>query len=155
MEKQLLDMALQINKSISSNKPMSERKRLAIEMFEQGNIKGVINVLNEEDMASEAKLAEQEIARGRQMVQNGNELIEQGIQTIQAQVEEYVLRAKALMLDFDNAERFPLACKAYEQAIELSRNNLTLAELAEPLFKYSDFLYDNKQFTKCKRYIND
>ena len=125
MEKQLLDMALQINKSISSNKPMSERKRLAIEMFEQGNIKGVINVLNEEDMASEAKLAEQEIARGRQMVQNGNELIEQGIQTIQAQVEEYVLRAKALMLDFDNAERFPLACKAYEQAIELSRNNLT------------------------------
>ena len=155
MEKQLLDMALQINKSISSNKPMSERKRLAIEMFEQGNIKGVINVLNEVDMASEAKLAEQEIARGRQMVQNGNELIEQGIQTIQAQVEEYVLRAKALMMDYDNAERFPLACKAYEQVIELSRNNLTLAELAEQLFKYSVFLYKNNQFTKCEAYIKE
>ncbi|MDY5773129.1 MAG: tetratricopeptide repeat protein, partial [Bacteroidaceae bacterium] len=155
MEKQLLDMALQINKSISSNKPMSERKRLAIEMFEQGNIKGVINVLNEEDMASEAKLAEQEIARGRQMVQNGNELIEQGIQTIQAQVEEYVLRAKALMMDYDNAERFQLACKAYEQAVELSRNNLTLAELAEQLFKYSVFLYENNQFTKCEAYIEE
>jgi len=62
MEKQLLDMACLVNKSISSNSPMSERKRLAIEMFEQGNIKGVINVLNEEDMASEAKQAELEIA---------------------------------------------------------------------------------------------
>lgn len=82
MEKQLLDMACQVNKSISSNSPMSERKRLAIEMFEQGNIKGVINVLNEEDMASEAKQAELEIARGRQLVESGNELIAKGIQVI-------------------------------------------------------------------------
>ena len=124
MEKQLLDMAFQVNKSISSNSPMSERKRLAIEMFEQGNIKGVINVLNEEDMVSEAKQAELEIARGRQLVQSGNDLIEKGIQTIQAQVEEYILRAKALMLDFDNADRFSLACNAYERAVELTRNHL-------------------------------
>ena len=155
MEKQLLDMAFQVNKSISSNSPMSERKRLAIEMFEQGNIKGVINVLNEEDMVSEAKQAELEIARGRQLVQSGNDLIEKGIQTIQAQVEEYILRAKALMLDFDNADRFSLACNAYERAVELTRNHLSQAELADRLNDYYCFLYDNNQFTKCEAYIEE
>ena len=155
MEKQLLDMAFQVNKSISSNSPMSERKRLAIEMFEQGNIKGVINVLNEEDMASEAKQAELEIARGRQLVQSGNDLIEKGIQTIQAQVEEYILRAKALMLDFDNADRFSLACNAYERAVELTRTHLSQAELADQLNEYYCFLHDNNQFTKCEAYIEE
>ena len=155
MEKQLLDMACLVNKSISSNSPMSERKRLAIEMFEQGNIKGVINVLNEEDMASEAKQAELEIARGRQLVQSGNDLIEKGIQTIQAQVEEYILRAKALMLDLDNADRFSLACNAYERAVELTRNHLSQAELAYQLNEYFCFLYDNNQFTKCDAYIEE
>ena len=155
MEKQLLDMACQVNKSISSNSPMSERKRLAIEMFEQGNIKGVISVLNEEDMASEAKQAELEIARGRQLVQSGNDLIEKGIQTIQAQVEEYILRAKALMLDFDNADRFSLACNAYERAVELTRNHLSQAELADRLNDYYCFLHDNNQFAKCEAYIEE
>ena len=155
MEKQLLDMAFQVNKSISSNSPMSERKRLAIEMFEQGNIKGVINVLNEEDMVSEAKQAELEIARGRQLVENGNDLIEKGIQTIQAQVEEYILRAKALMLDIDNSDRFSFACNAYERAVELTRNHLSQAELADRLNDYYCFLYENNQFTKCEAYIEE
>ena len=155
MEKQLLDMAFQVNKSISSNSPMSERKRLVIEMFEQGNIKGVINVLNEEDMASEAKQAELEIARGRQLVENGNDLIEKGIQTIQAQVEEYILRAKALMLDIDNSDRFSFACNAYERAVELTRNHLSQAELAGQLNEYYCFLSDNNQFTKCEAYIEE
>ena len=155
MEKQLLDMAFQVNKSISSNSPMSERKRLAIEMFEQGNIKGVISVLNEEDMASEAKQAELEIARGRQLVQSGNDLIEKGIQTIQAQVEEYILRAKALMLDIDNSDRFSLACNAYERAVELTRNHLSQAELADRLNDYFCFLYENNQFTKCEAYVKE
>ena len=153
MEKQLLDMACLVNKSISSNSPMSERKRLAIEMFEQGNIKGVINVLNEEDMASEAKQAELEIARGRQLVESGNELIAKGIQVIQAQVEDHILRAKALMLDIDNSDRFSLACNAYERAVELTRNHLSQAELADRLDDYCCFLYENNQFTKCEAYM--
>ena len=155
MEKQLLDMAFQVNKSISSNSPMSERKRLAIEMFEQGNIKGVINVLNEEDMASEAKQAELEIARGRQLVESGKELIAKGIQTIQAQVEDHILRAKALMLDFDNSDRFSLACNAYERAVELTRNHLSQAELADRLNDYYCFLHENNQYTKCEAYIEE
>ena len=155
MEKQLLDMALLVNKAISSHSPMSERKRLAIEMFEQGNIKGVINVLNEEDMASEAKQAELEIARGRQLVESGNELIAKGIQVIQAQVEDHILRAKALMLDFDNSDRFSLACNAYERAVELTRNHLSQAELADRLNDYYCFLHENNQYTKCEAYIEE
>ena len=155
MEKQLLDMALLVNKTISSHSPMSERKRLAIEMFEQGNIKGVINVLNEEDMASEAKQAELEIARGRQLVESGNDLIEKGIQTIQAQVEDYILRAKALMLDIDNSDRFSFACNAYERAVELTRNHLSQAELADRLNDYYCFLHENNQFTKCEAYVKE
>ena len=155
MEKQLLDMALLVNKTISSHSPMSERKRLAIEMFEQGNIKGVINVLNEEDMASEAKQAELEIARGRQLVESGKELIAKGIQTIQAQVEDHILRAKALMLDFDNSDRFSLACNAYERAVELTRNHLSQAELADRLNDYYCFLHENNQYTKCEAYIEE
>ena len=155
MEKQLLDMALLVNKTISSHSPMSERKRLAIEMFEQGNIKGVINVLNEEDMASEAKQAELEIARGRQLVESGNELIAKGIQTIRAQVEDHILRAKALMLDFDNSDRFSLACNAYERAVELTRNHLSQAELADWLNDYYCFLHENNQYTKCEAYIEE
>ena len=155
MEKQLLDMACLVNKSISSNSPMSERKRLAIEMFEQGNIKGVINVLNEEDMASEAKQAELEIARGRQLVESGNELIAKGIQTIQSQVEDYILRAKALMLDIDNSDRFSFACNAYERAVELTRNHLSQAELADRLNDYYCFLHENNQFTKCEAYVKE
>ena len=155
MEKQLLDMALLVNKAISSHSPMSERKRLAIEMFEQGNIKGVINVLNEEDMASEAKQAELEIARGRQLVESGNELIAKGIQVIQAQVEDYILRAKALMLDIDNSDRFSLACNAYERAVELTRNHLSQAELVDRLNDYYCFLHENNQFTKCEAYVKE
>ena len=41
LEKQLLDTALSISKMLSSGNPISERKRAAIEMFEQGNNKGI------------------------------------------------------------------------------------------------------------------
>ena len=151
MEKQLLDMAQMVNKSISSNAPMSERKRLAIEMFEQGNIKGVLDVLNEEDMAMEGKQAEQEIARGRELEKYSKALIENGIQTIRSQVEEYVLRAKALMMDYDNETRFEQACRSYESAISISRDNLPNEEIADLLFQYAAFLQDNNCFSKAEK----
>lgn len=47
LESQLFDLALSINKLIGSGTPVSERKRLAIEMFERGNSKGVVEILNE------------------------------------------------------------------------------------------------------------
>ena len=49
LESRLFDLALSINKLIGSGTPVSERKRLAIEMFERGNSKGVVEILNEKD----------------------------------------------------------------------------------------------------------
>lgn len=59
------------------------------------------------------------------------------------------------MLDFDNADRFSLACNAYERAVELTRNHLSQAELAYQLNEYYCFLSDNNQFTKCEAYIEE
>ena len=57
LECQLFDLALSINKLIGSGTPVSERKRLAIEMFERGNSKGVVEILNEKDIAADAAQA--------------------------------------------------------------------------------------------------
>ena len=75
LEKQLLDMALSINKMISSGNPISERKRLAIEMFERGNNKGVLEVLNEEDIAADNERAKADLVAGRQLVEAGESVI--------------------------------------------------------------------------------
>ncbi len=152
LEEQLLSIALSVNKMISSGAPVSERKRMAIEMFEMGNIKGVIEVLNENDMAADAESAKAEIARGKQFVEAGNEMVESGVQKIRSLVEEYTMKAKALMVDYEESERFQLACRAYEQAVALSREHLTMEELASILFGTAYFLHNNNAFGPCEQY---
>ena len=118
LESRLFDLALSINKLIGSGTPVSERKRLAIEMFEQGKL----------------------------LVDSGRSLIEAGLQKTRSLAEEYVLRAKALMTDYAEPRRFELACHAYEQGIELIRANLSEEELAKSLFEYGCFLQTNKRY---------
>ena len=153
LEEQLFQIALSVNKVTSSGTPVSERKRMAIEMFEKGNIKGVIEVLNEDDMAADAERAETEISHGKQLVEAGNEMVESGIQKIRALVDEYVMKAKALMADFTESNRFNLACQAYERAIALTRKHLTDEELSQKLFETATFLYRNKDFDKAEVYF--
>ena len=146
LEEQLLSIALSVNKMISSGTPVSERKRMAIEMFEKGNVRGVIDVLNESDMSADAERAKAEIARGKQIVEAGNEMVESGVQKIRSLVEEYTMKAKALMADYAENNRFQLACQAYEQAVALSREHLTMEELASILFDTAVFLFKNNDF---------
>ena len=146
LESQLFDLALSINKLIGSGTPVSERKRLAIEMFEQGNSKGVVEILNEKDIAADAAQARKEIEQGKLLVDSGRSLIEAGLQKTRSLAEEYVLRAKALMTDYAEPRRFELACHAYEQGIELIRANLSEEELAKSLFEYGHFLQTNKRY---------
>ena len=141
LESRLFDLALSINKLIGSGTPVSERKRLAIEMFERGNSKGVVEILNEKDIAADAAQARKEIEQGKLLVDSGRSLIEAGLQKTRSLAEEYVLRAKALMTDYAEPRRFELACHAYEQGIELIRANLSEEELAKSLFEYGCF-YD-------------
>ena len=146
LESQLFDLALSINKLIGSGTPVSERKRLAIEMFERGNSKGVVEILNEKDIAADAAQARKEIEQGKLLVDSGRSLIEAGLQKTRSLAEEYVLRAKALMTDYAEPRRFELACHAYEQGIELIRANLSEEELAKSLFEYGHFLQTNKRY---------
>ena len=146
LESRLFDLALSINKLIGSGTPVSERKRLAIEMFERGNSKGVVEILNEKDIAADAAQARKEIEQGKLLVDSGRSLIEAGLQKTRSLAEEYVLRAKALMTDFAEPRRFELACHAYEQGIELIRANLSEEELAKSLFEYGCFLQANKRY---------
>ena len=146
LESQLFDLALSINKLIGSGTPVSERKRLAIEMFERGNSKGVVEILNEKDIAADAAQARKEIEQGKLLVDSGRSLIEAGLQKTRSLAEEYVLRAKALMTDYAEPHRFELACHAYEQGIELVRANLSEEELAKSLFEYGCFLQANKRY---------
>lgn len=146
LESRLFDLALSINKLIGSGTPVSERKRLAIEMFERGNSKGVVEILNEKDIAADAAQARKEIEQGKLLVDSGRSLIEAGLQKTRSLAEEYVLRAKALMTDYAEPRRFELACHAYEQGIELTRANLSEEELAKSLFEYGCFLQANKRY---------
>ena len=146
LESRLFDLALSINKLIGSGTPVSERKRLAIEMFERGNSKGVVEILNEKDIAADAAQARKEIEQGKLLVDFGRSLIEAGLQKTRSLAEEYVLRAKALMTDYAEPRRFELACHAYEQGIELIRANLSEEELAKSLFEYGHFLQTNKRY---------
>ena len=146
LESRLFDLALSINKLIGSGTPVSERKRLAIEMFERGNSKGVVEILNEKDIAADAAQARKEIEQGKLLVDSGRSLIEAGLQKTRSLAEEYVLRAKALMTDYAEPRRFELDCHAYEQGIELIRANLSEEELAKSLFEYGCFLQANKRY---------
>ena len=146
LESRLFDLALSINKLIGSGTPVSERKRLAIEMFERGNSKGVVEILNEKYIAADAAQARKEIEQGKLLVDSGRSLIEAGLQKTRSLAEEYVLRAKALMTDYAEPRRFELACHAYEQGIELTRANLSEEELAKSLFEYGHFLQTNKRY---------
>ena len=146
LESRLFDLALSINKLIGSGTPVSERKRLAIEMFERGNSKGVVEILNEKDIAADAAQARKEIEQGKLLVDSGRSLIEAGLQKTRSLAEEYVLRAKALMTDYAEPRRFELAYHAYEQGIELIRANLSEKELEESLFEYGYFLQINTRY---------
>ena len=150
LEKQLLDTALSISKMISSDKPISERKRAAIEMFEQGNNKGVLDMLNEEEIERDYQSAKRELQAGQALIEAGEKAKEAARDKIRSLVDEYLLKAKTWMSTYSEANRFDEACKCYEQAITLTRESLPEEDLAERLFKYGLFLQENKQFNKIE-----
>ena len=133
---------------ISSGHPISERKRAAIEMFEQGNNKGVLDILNEEDIERDIQSAKNKLAIGAQIVDDARN-------EIRSLVEEYLLKAKTWMSTYSEANRFDEACKCYEQAIALTRESLTEEDLAERLLEYGEFLHDIYQYHKIETYYQE
>lgn len=155
LEKQLLDTALSISKMISSGHPISERKRAAIEMFEQGNNKGVLEMLNEEEIERDYQSAKRELQAGQALIEAGEKAKEAARDKIRSLVDEYLLKAKTWMSTYSEENRFDEACKCYEQAIALTRESLTEEKLAERLFEYGLFLQDNNQYHQIETYYQE
>ena len=155
LEKQLLDTALSISKMISSGHPISERKRAAIEMFEQGNNKGVLDMLNEEEIERDYQSAKNKLAAGKQLEESAQKVIQAAQDEIHSLVDEYLLKAKTWMSTYSEANRLDEACKCYEQAIALTRESLTAKNLAARLFEYGKFLQDNNQYHQIETYYQE
>ena len=155
LEKQLLDTAISISKMISSGYPISERKRAAIEMFEQGNNKGVLDMLNEQEIERDYQSAKRELQAGQALIEAGEKAKEAARDKIRSLVDEYLLKAKTWMSTYSEANRFNEACKCYEQAITLTRESLTEKNLAARLFEYGKFLQDNNQYHQIETYYQE
>ena len=151
LETQLLDITMSISKMISSGNPISERKRLAIEMFEKGNNKGVLEVLNEADIASDHERAKAELVSGKQLVSAGEEIIAAAEQKIRSLVEELTLKAQTWMTTYTEPNRFEEACKCYELAISMTRESLQ-EDFAKQNFCYAKFLQENNQFDAVENF---
>lgn len=145
LEAQLLDMAISISKLISSGDPISVRKRTAIELFEQGNNKGVLEVLNEEDILADHQQAKAELESGRQMVEAGEQIIASAEQKIRSLIDELILKAKTWMTSFSEENRFEQASKCYQQAVDMARESLPKEDVARWLAVYGTFLVGNNQ----------
>ena len=145
LESQLLDMAISISKLISSGDPISIRKRTAIELFEKGNNKGVLEVLNEEDILADHQQAKAELESGRQMVEAGEQIIASAEQKIRSLIDELMLKAKTWMASFSEENRFEEACKCYQQAVDMARESLPKEDVALRLALYGTFLVGNNQ----------
>ena len=145
LESQLLDMAISISKMISRGDPISIRKRTAIELFEKGNNKGVLEVLNEADIASDHERAKAELVSGKQLVEAGEQLIASAEQKIRSLIDELMLKARTWMTSFSEENRFEEACKCYEQAVNMAKESLPKEEIAIWMALYGTFLVSNNQ----------
>ena len=155
LETQLLNYAVSISNMISSGDPISERKRLAIEMFEKGNNQGVLEVLNEVDIKRDYQNARREIASGKALKTTAETMIASADQKIRSLVEELILKAKTWMSTFSVQNRFEEACKCYEQAIQYTRESLHDKDLAERLCDYGFFLHEQKQYNCVESYYRE
>ena len=155
LDKQLLDTALSISNIISSGNPISERKRLAIEMFEKGNHQEVDNVLNEKEIKYDCQLIKQRIVQLEKQDALIKDKIECAKANLRSCIDEYILKAKNVMSLYSNPNRYEEACKLYESAIKETREGLQDNDIAVRLVEYGYFLFTHKQYTHVEPYYQE
>ena len=146
LERDLFNQALYIAQIMSHDKPISERKRRAIELFQEGRNREAAAVLNEDEIAADCQRAGEDMERGRLLMQSGEKIIENAKEKIRSLIEEYIIRAKSLMADQDNPNRLQQACWAYEKAIVEATHYLDEKEYVVHLFSYAYFLNEERQY---------
>ena len=152
LEEGLLDTALFISKILGNDTPISPRKRMAIDFFEMGNNKGVLETLCMEDIAADAEVVGKRLEKLETIKGQIDDSIKNERNKIRSLIEEYTLRSKALMQDYDNPHRLKEACHTYETAIDLAEKYLENIDIAEQYFGYAYFLAENNQFDASIKY---
>ena len=146
LERDLFNQALYIAQIMSHDKPISERKRRAIELFQEGKNREAAAVLNEDEIAADCQRAGEDMERGRLLMQAGEKMIENAKEKIRSLIEEYIMRAKSLMADQDNPNRLQQACWVYKKAIDEATHYLDEKESVVHLFNYAYFLQEERQY---------
>lgn len=124
IERNLFEIALYISKLHVDGKLMSERKRRAIELFEQGKNREAAAVLNEDEIAEDVRRASDKIAQGKALIEVGNELYEKGMAEIHSFIDEYILKAKSLIGDYSIPNRVEECIRVYKKALALAEENM-------------------------------
>lgn len=162
MEEQLLNVAMSINKMISSGNPISERKRRAVEMFEQGKHKEADLILNAQDIKADSECSHNRLALIKQKKAQVAELLalmeaeeDKEVQNLRSYIDDYILKAKNVMTMYSNPNRLDEACRWYEEAITETRRSLFEVDLAGLLSEYACFLYNHRKFDESLKYNNE
>ena len=114
----------------------TDRFVLAHRLFTEGKIDSVLLVLDEEKMLADLARAEKDISEGKELIRIGEDKLINGEEAKEKIVEEFMVKARAHILNFQWEE----AEHSYNQAITADSLNIgNLSEVAEFLYKLNQF----------------
>lgn len=137
-EKVLFHTALTIIRM--QNNGFSERLRLAVNLFENGDTKGANALLDLKEIQIEAEADKQSFDRVKEF---SEELLEEKRGPLRARVDELKTKALLILTEWQDDDRIEEACRVYHLAVELAENRLKKEECAELLHDYAHFLHGN------------
>ena len=136
MEQSLLDTAKRITKLSATI--ASARLAEAIRLFEQGDNKGANAVLNMADIKHDAQANAARIDAARELEESAREALE-------VNIEEYQLKIDTIKSSMA-AGWVQEIIDIYEEAVGVARNRISQEKFVGLLFKYANFLRENKQY---------
>ncbi len=136
IEQSLLDTARLITKI--STETSSARLAEATRLFEQGDNKGALAVLNLEEI-------EQDVATRHRRIDAAREIEANEQKALQANIEEYKLRIQTLQNEMADGW-FDAVCTTYDKALAAARGYVEEKDLAKMMLDYGTFLWENKQY---------
>ena len=126
---------LQVANSFSNISINTERLRLAKGHFDKGEFREADAILRAEDLVRDQK------ALLEAWEQKTNELENIGNQ-LEHNADEYLIKARLTALQYDQPDRFALACQYFELSLLSVRKSDSLVE-------YAKFLYKHNQYDKA------
>ncbi len=126
MERSLFDTARLI-----ANSTHTKRFREASDLFNKGDNKGALAVLNLNEIEKDVKTV--------------HALIDADRNTLKGLIDEYKLRIQTLQNEMADGW-FDAVCTTYDKALAATRGYVEEKDLAEIMLEYGTFLWENKQY---------